>query len=310
MRVAHLGHVEIRTPKLDESLAFFTEVLGLEETTRQGGSVYLRAWGDWEHHTLVLTAADRPGVEHVAYRVSAPEDLEGFAARVAAAGQPVTWVEAGSEPGQGTAIRFSYPGGHTIELYYDMHKFDPRDRRSPLKNAPQRSSYRGVNPRRFDHVNLLASDVTPARTWLQEVLGFQLREHLYIDEAETTEAGAWLSVTSQVHDVAVMRDATGEGGRLHHLCYYLDNREDLLRAADILTDAGITIEAGPGKHGITQAFFMYLFEPGGNRVELFSGGYEIFAPDWQPVKWTHDEVAKSIIWWGAPLPDAYFVYGT
>ncbi len=150
----------------------------------------------------------------------------------------------------------------------------------------------------------------PARRWLQETLDFNLREHLYVDEEEATEAGAWLSVTSQVHDVALMQDATGQNGRLHHICYYLDNREDVLRAADILSDEGIKIEAGPGKHGITQAFFMYLLEPGGNRVELFSGGYEIFAPDCQPIKWTKDEIERSIIWWGAPLPQEFFIYGT
>jgi hypothetical protein len=103
-----------------------------------------------------------------------------------------------------------------------------------------------------------------------------------------------------VHDIAVMQDGTGQNGRLHHLAYWLDNRKDVLRAADILTDAGATIEAGPGKHGITQAFFIYLLEPGGNRIELFSGGYQIFAPDWEPITWTKDEIEKSIIWWGSP----------
>ena len=34
--VAHLGHVEILTPRPDESLHFFKEVMGLEETDRQG----------------------------------------------------------------------------------------------------------------------------------------------------------------------------------------------------------------------------------------------------------------------------------
>ncbi len=32
MRIAHLGHAELRTPKLEESVQFFKNVLGLEET--------------------------------------------------------------------------------------------------------------------------------------------------------------------------------------------------------------------------------------------------------------------------------------
>jgi catechol 2,3-dioxygenase len=49
--VAHLGHIELFTPKLDESLTFFTSVVGLHESGRSGDSVDLRAWGDYEWHT-------------------------------------------------------------------------------------------------------------------------------------------------------------------------------------------------------------------------------------------------------------------
>jgi catechol 2,3-dioxygenase len=42
--IAHLAHVEVLTPKPEESLAFYTDVLGLVESGRAGQSVYLRAW--------------------------------------------------------------------------------------------------------------------------------------------------------------------------------------------------------------------------------------------------------------------------
>ena len=51
--VAHLGHVELLTPKPDESLRFFTDVLGLTESGRKGESVYLRGWDDYERHTVL-----------------------------------------------------------------------------------------------------------------------------------------------------------------------------------------------------------------------------------------------------------------
>jgi catechol 2,3-dioxygenase len=71
------------------------------------------------------------------------------------------------------------------------------------------------------------------------------------------------------------------------------------------------MEAGPGKHGISQALFLYVFEPGGNRVELFGdAGYLIFDPDWKPVTWTEENLDSAIIWYGAPLPAEYFLYGT
>ena len=46
MDVAHLGHLELLTPKPDESLRFFTEILGMTESGREGESVYLRAYDD------------------------------------------------------------------------------------------------------------------------------------------------------------------------------------------------------------------------------------------------------------------------
>ena len=53
-----------------------------------------------------------------------------------------------------------------------------------------------------------------------------------------------------------------------------------------------------------------LLRPGGNRVELFSGGYHIHAPDWEPVKWDFADVNRAVIWWGAPMPDQFYLYDT
>ena len=74
--VAHLGHVEMLTPKPEESLRFFVDVMGLTESGRQGDSVYLRGWDDYEHHTLKLTASKLPGLGHFAFRARSPQALE------------------------------------------------------------------------------------------------------------------------------------------------------------------------------------------------------------------------------------------
>jgi len=306
--VSNLSHVELYTPRPDESLTFFRDVMGMEVSAQEGQSVYLRAFGEYPHHSLVLTERDRPGLGHVAMRVEAPEQVAGFADRLGAAGVEVARVDGGSEPGQGDGIRFADPAGHTVELFHDFARAVP-NRPSKLRNQPEAYPGRGIEARRLDHVNLFAPDVRAAREFFQQHLGFKLREGLQLDDG--TEVGAWMSVTTNVHDVAVMRDQAGGGpNRLHHVAFWLDSREAMLRAADVLAEHEVPIEAGPAKHGITQAFFMYLFEPGGNRVELFSGGFQIFDPDWEPVRWTEAEIARSIIWWGSPVPEAYFAYGT
>src|SRR5580658_6698500 len=74
--VAHLGHFELLTPKPAESLWFFEEVLGMEREAQQGGSVYLRGFGDYERYCLKLTESDSSGLGHLALRASSQAALE------------------------------------------------------------------------------------------------------------------------------------------------------------------------------------------------------------------------------------------
>ena len=69
------------------------------------------------------------------------------------------------------------------------------------------------------------------------------------------------------------------------------------------------IETGPHKHSIGQTFFLYCYEPGGNRFEIGSGGYLILDPDWKPVVWTQAERAKGQAW-GMKTVASFHIKGT
>jgi catechol 2,3-dioxygenase len=278
----------------------------MTEAGRAGNSVYLRCWGDYERSTLKLTASRAGGVGHLAWRAVSPRALQRRAAAIAASGQGHGWID--GDLGHGPAYHFADPDGHAMEIYYEAERYQaPPELKPALKNQPQRYSGAGAAVRRLDHLNVLCRDVTSNREFMQEYLGFRLREHVILDDG--TEAGAWISVTPLVHDIAYTLDATRARGRLHHLALWVDNREDVLRAADICLENGIFIETGPSKHAITHGFFLYVYEPGGNRVEIFSGGYLIFAPDWQPIVWTQAERARGQAW-GLRLPERFHTYGT
>jgi catechol 2,3-dioxygenase len=304
--VAHLGHLELLTPKPEESLRFFTTVLGMSVTDQVGQSVYLRCFGDFERSTLKLTESTEAGLGHTAWRATSRPALARRVAALEESGRGIGWVD--GDVGHGQAYRFTDPDGHSMELYYDAERYQlPRGQGSRLKNQPQSYPGSGVGVRRLDHVNVLCEEVTENRHFLEEKLGFRLREHVILDDG--TEAGAWLSVTPLVHDIAYTLDATRSRGRLHHVAFSADNREDVLRAADIYLENDIFIETGPAKHAITQGFFLYCYEPGGNRVEVFSGGYLIFAPDWEPIVWTQTERSRGQAW-GLRLPETFHSYGT
>ncbi len=106
-----------------------------------------------------------------------------------------------------------------------------------------------------------------------------------------------------------MADAHGANGRLHHLAFWVDTREECLRAADVFVDADVPIEAAPSKHGVAQGFFLYGFEPGGNRIEVTTGGYFVYDPDFEPITWTAAERARGQ-YWGVKTIESFHSYGT
>jgi catechol 2,3-dioxygenase len=303
--VAHFGHIELLTPRPDESLDFFTSVVGLHESGRSGASVYLRAWGDYERHTLKLTAHDTSGLGHLGLRVRSHATLERFVSHLAEHGIAGEWVE---DEAHGPAYRVRTPDGHAVELYWETQRFKATPEiATAFKSQPQRYVPRGIAPRRLDHINLLAHDVAAARRFFHDLLGLRITEQIVFDGGR--EMGAWLAATNKSYDVAITHDRTGASGRLHHFTFMMDSREDVLRAADVLRDANVRIETGPHKHNVGQTFFLYCFEPGGNRFEIGAGGYLIFDPDWQPVVWTEAERSQGQAW-GLQTVSSFHTVGT
>ena len=304
--VAHLGHVELYTDKPEESLDFFTRVYGLSESGREGDSVYLRAFDDYEYHTLKLTAHDTTGVAHIGYRASSPAALERRVKAIEAMGCGIGWVE--GDKGHGRAYRFHSPDGHVFELYFDTNEYVPSEAERPaLKNIAQRYHGRGVCPRRLDHLNLLAQDVDETRDFMTGALGSRVTEQIQLNDGRL--GGCWFTVNNKTYDLACTLDHTTARGRFHHITYAVDQREDILRGADIFLENGVHIETGPHKHAIQGTFFLYVWDPAGLRVELANAGARlILRPDWKPVTWTEAERAKGQAW-GLKTIETFHTHG-
>jgi catechol 2,3-dioxygenase len=125
-----------------------------------------------------------------------------------------------------------------------------------------------------------------------------------------TLGDCWFTCNNKSYDVAYARDATGTRGRFHHVTYAVGQREHILQAADVFLENGVHIETGPHKHAIQQTFFLYVWEPAGNRVELANAGARlVLAPDWEPVVWTLDERKKGQAW-GLKTIESFHTHGT
>jgi catechol 2,3-dioxygenase len=305
--IAHLAHVELLTPKLEESASFFVGVMGMTVSDQRGNSVYLRGWDDYEHHSLQLTASTKPGLGHYAFRTSSPQALQRRVVAIEKSGCGKGWKE--DNVGHGPAYCFTDPDDHNLEIYYETEWYKPPDNQRPaLKNQASRYPDHGVGLRRIDHINLLAADVRATRIFMQNILGGRITEQIIFDDG--SEKASWVTFTNKTYDVAISEDWTGSKGRLHHITYAVDSREEILRAADICLEHNVFMETGPHKHAIQQTFFLYVYEPGGNRFEIANAGARLMlAPDWKPIIWSEEERKKGQAW-GLPTIPSFHTHGT
>ena len=116
------------------------------------------------------------------------------------------------------------------------------------------------------------------------------------------DLGIWLTCSAKAHDIAFVRHA--EDSKLHHVSFQLSSWEQVLRAADIMSKNRVSIDVSPTRHGVTNGTTIYFFDPSGNRLETFCGGYDHY-PDMEPITWTWDEVGAGIFYHNRKLNDAF-----
>ncbi len=285
--ILRLSHATVRVPDLELALAYYAEVVGLIVTGEEAERAYLKGWDEHQHHSLILRKAPTYGLESLTFKVIERSELDRLAGRVAEAGLAVEWFEPNEvAAGSGTTLRFLAPSGHIVELEHGMTQVGNG---LPLINPPPAPDHLvGIHPPRIDHIFLLCEDVDGATKFFQDVLEFRLTEQILADDGH--QLVTFLERSHTAHDVAFL---TGPDGGFHHLAYWVDEWNDLRTAADVCTYHGVTIDAGPTRHGATRGCGLYFFDPAGNRNEVYTGGYQ-FDPDDEPTTWTEAEMGRAI----------------
>jgi catechol 2,3-dioxygenase len=69
------------------------------------------------------------------------------------------------------------------------------------------------------------------------------------------------------------------------------------------------MERGRGRHDISNAFFLYVRDPDGHRVELFTSDYLTVDPDLEPIRWSLRDPQRQTLW-GHPAPKSWFEEGS
>ena len=179
--ISQLAHVEILSPRPEETVRFLIDVLGLMESGRDGQSVYLRGWGEHFRHSLQVTAGDGPGLGHIGWRAYGASGLKAAVDRIEAAGAGLGWVDEGF--GHGSAYRYCGPGGHLQEIFWEVERYEPpAEMRSIYPSRPERFVPRGVAARNIDHVTVASGRIMDDVAWYRDTLGHRFMEYTVGDE--------------------------------------------------------------------------------------------------------------------------------
>lgn len=293
--ILRCAHAELNVTNLEKSRAFY-DMLGFVVTEETSDQLFLRGVEERVHHSLVLTKASTPTVAHLSFRVERNEDLDNLYDFYVKQGCQPRWREAGEERGQGKALLVKDPFGFPIEYFAEMDQVQSHNQFYHL--------HHGGAVRRMDHFNCFMPDFDGAFQFWTEELGFVLTEYVESDEEPRQKSAAWLHRKPSVHDLAMMK---GDGPRVHHLGFWMEDMTSIIRVCDILGGAELHehIERGPGRHGISNAFFLYLRDPDGHRIELYTSDYLTIDPDMEPIRWSSTDPRRQTLW-GSKTPDSWW----
>lgn len=80
----------------------------------------------------------------------------------------------------------------------------------------------------------------------------------------------------------------------------------LLQAADVAGSLGFgdEIDRGPGRHGLSDALFLYLRDPDPHRIELFNTHCQFIDRELEPLRWDLSNARGSQLW-GMPASNRW-----
>ena len=293
--IVRLSHVTLTVADLEWARAFYVDTLGLQVTAEAEGVIYLRALEERGHHSVILRQGPGGGVGALGFKVWEEADLDRAHAWFRARGLEADWV---TRSFMGRVLAARDPWGVPLEFYAAMDRLPPIHQKYAL--------YRGVRPLRIDHFNLFSPDVDAAVAFYGEI-GFRVTE--YTEDAESGRLwAAWMHRKGGVHDIAF---TNGTGPRLHHVAFWVPSPMAVIDLLDLMSTTGYLaqIERGPGRHGISNAFFLYIRDKDGHRTEIYCSDYQTCDPDHEPIRWDLKDPQRQTLW-GAPAPRSWFEEGS
>jgi catechol 2,3-dioxygenase len=294
--IVRASHVELGVRDLARSRAFYVDCLGLLATDESAVALHLRGVEERNHHSIVLRKAREPTVTALGFKLASEDDVDRAAAWFRVRNLPVSFPEV---PFQGRTLRTADAFGMPLDFYFRIDQAP-----SMLQRY---AAHQGARIQRIDHLNCFTPDVQVSYDFYTD-LGFRLTEYTETEDAPAKLWAVWMHRKGNVHDLAF---TNGLGPRLHHIGVWTAGALDILHICDVMATSGYlaNMERGPGRHGISNAFFLYVRDPDGHRIELFTSDYLTVDPDLEPIRWTLRDPQRQTLW-GHPAPKSWFEEGS
>ena len=293
--IIRCSHVEYGVTDLEASRKFYVDILGLIETEKTEDAVYLNCLEERQHHSYILKKTKTASVLAVSFKVAFEKDLDVLKAHLDNINVTNKWVKKYAED---RTLRVVVPQGFILEFYARMKKVEHKLRKY--------GEYKGMQPQRFDHFNIFTPNAQETYEFFVKELGFRLTEYTTTEEGEMW--AAWMHRKGTVHDMAL---TNGDGPRLHHSAIWVPTALNIIHLLDVMATTGYykNIERGPGRHGVSNAFFLYILDPDGHRIEIYTCDYLTVDPDLEPLGWDLSDPQRQTLW-GAPAPKSWFEHGS
>ena len=294
--IVRASHIEFGVRDVARARAFYVDCLGLFPSDESADALYLRGVEERNHHSIVLRQSREPEIRTLGFKVASEEDLDRAAAWFGRRNLPVSFPDV---PFQGRTLRTADVFGMPLDFYFRMDQSE-----SMLQKY---SAYKGARIQRIDHINCFTPAVQASYDFYADI-GFRLTEYTETDDHDPKLWAVWMHRKGNVHDLAF---TNGNGPRLHHTGMWTASALDILHICDVMATSGYVtnMERGPGRHGISNAFFLYVRDPDGHRVELFTSDYLTVDPDLEPIRWSLLDPQRQTLW-GHPAPKSWFEEGT
>jgi len=291
--ILRCAYMDIVVTDLAKSREFYVDILGLVVTEESDTEIYLRGFEEFIHHNLVLRVGPVAAVAAMAFRVRSPEDVDLAEAYYQQLGCRTERRRDGFVNGVGDSVRVEDPLGFPYEFFFTVEHVERLSWRFDLHGPGALV--------RLDHFNQVTPDVGLGRGYLED-LGFRVTED--IQDSDGVTYAAWLRRKDTVHDTAL---TGGAGPRMHHIAFATHEKHNIIYICDKLgaLRKSDLIERGPGRHGVSNAFYLYLRDPDGHRVEIYTQDYYTGDPDNPVVTWdVHDNQRRD--WWGNPVVPSWY----